>query len=210
MQDDKEGDAKAVEDMVKAEDAGKGKGDADVKEGAAASDKDEAKMEAEPKENGAAEVVEQVEGSKGEGKKEEGNKEEGKKEEGKKEEAKKEVKEQVPEKPTLQLHGKHSLSGKLSTLIDVKCQLSFLQELYCALYSHVSEMLFVPSAATQHSKVCLTIVWPASLIPMLLQSLSSENFQGLFASTMHCALGTDETYSHSHNALRMQMCSLKF
>ena len=116
LQGDKEaGNAKASEDMVKAEDDVKG--EADIKEGETVSAHGEAELGSEPKQNGSIELDKPHQDGKEEAAtrdadgKQKGI-EEVKKEEGKKLETKKEVKEQLPEKPTLQLHGKHSLTGK--------------------------------------------------------------------------------------------------
>lgn len=117
MQTDKEEEgAKAAMEVVKAEDATIGNGD--VKEGETELDRDEAKCGTALKQNGKdkqGEEEEQEEGTKEEAKKEDA-KEEAKEEEAKKAEGKKELKEKLPEKPVLQLHGKQSLSGKLPTV----------------------------------------------------------------------------------------------
>lgn len=113
MQTDKEDEsAKAPMELVKAEEATIGNGD--VKEGETEPDKDEAKPDTALKQNG--EDKQNKEEEQEEGTKEEAKKEEAKEEEGKKTEGKKELKEKLPEKLILQLHGKQSLSGKLPTV----------------------------------------------------------------------------------------------
>lgn len=115
MQDDKEGaNVKASEEVAKAEDGVKGEGD--IKEAEAEADQDETKLGSGPKQSDNIEEEKPAEDGKQEEMEAE-NKEEVKKEETKKEEAKKEPKEQLPEKPTLQLHGKHSTSGKFDRFL---------------------------------------------------------------------------------------------
>lgn len=124
-----EGNAQASEDNMKAEDGVKGEGDNKGRETESADG--EAMLDSEPKQNGSTEVDKLDQDGKEEGKKDTGDKEAGKsevkQEEGKKEDTKKEPKEQLPEKATLQLHGKHSSSGKLLASTDIKFRLWFCQ-----------------------------------------------------------------------------------
>ena len=123
--DEEAGNAKASEDTVKGEEGVKGEGD--IKDGETEPDSGAAKLDSEPKLNGSTEADKPDQNVKEEAKDKQKGEEEVKKGEGKKEETKKEPKEQLPEKPILQLHGKHSSSGKLIAFIVIAFHFFFVR-----------------------------------------------------------------------------------